>query len=422
MDVLSLLNVSNVDDIQRDSGLILQLIYGAALAERGVDFALIGPDVPSFRELDLRWATKIVAPLGVSKYQVRYHFDWPALERIVLERQPDVIFNNQIELGSGLRGILATNGLSQVRLVSYCHYIPVLAVNAAERSVVLDPSLNQAGLCAPILMQLCGSVLASDIVLVQSEFARRLLTDIGALFGLGDDFRRRVRCLPPPLDPTLVRAAHARAPIERRVFYNHRLYSHYGTSQVIDFVDQIQQRTDLEFEVSDVTPRRSSLRIRMDPSVSQNRETIAGLPYARLTQGGGHRPTYRTMIERARVSVAPFRPSCVWSMAALDCMGMGVPVVAPAYAAYPEFTPSSLCFREPAEGMEIVERLLVDDDFWLQASRECQLAAARFHPDNLAEALLAELSPAEELKSDVSGALSFGRDTAGAAEFQIEMG
>ena len=89
MRILSLLNVSNADGLQCDSGYVFQRLLGRALAELGVEFVLVGPEVPAFLTAgsSIPEVRLVTVPLGLTKYAVRYHFDWPALEALIAEEQ-----------------------------------------------------------------------------------------------------------------------------------------------------------------------------------------------------------------------------------------------------------------------------------------------------------------------------------------------
>jgi hypothetical protein len=387
MRILSLLNVSNVHDLSRDSGFIMQRIMGEELASRGVELCLVGPAVPAFSQMRIDWARVHAVPLGSSKYQVRYHFDWPTLERLVLELEPDVILNNQVELAPALRGILATHDLRNTALLSYCHYIP-FSSSDGDDPMVLDPSLNQQGMGPALALALAAAANASDRVIVQSQFARQLLIGLSRRL-LGFGFEDRLTVIAPPVDPLLLRPLRTAAPACRRAFYNHRLYDHYGTGEIVALARDLAAATDFELLVADAMPNRSNARARLDTSVARNRAALAALECVRFSYEGGVRASYRQMIESCRIGLAPFRPGCVWSMAALDCMGMGVPVLAPGYAAYPEFIPDYLCFSSRSEAQRLARRLLDDDAFWLRASRDCSRLAARHSSVRAVDDLLA---------------------------------
>lgn len=78
----------------------------------------------------------------------------------------------------------------------------------------------------------------------------------------------------------------------------------------------------------------------------------------------------------------------LWSMASMDCMGMGVPVVAPRYAAYPEFIPSALLYDNMQHAERILNRLLDDEEFWLKCSFECTQQSRNLVPETIAAQLI----------------------------------
>ena len=76
-------------------------------------------------------------------------------------------------------------------------------------------------------------------------------------------------------------------------------------------------------------------------------------------------------------------------MSALDCMGLGVPVVAPGdHGAYAEFIPSDLRFPTEDQGVAITRRLLQDDEYWRASSDGCRADARAFTPERTARRFL----------------------------------
>lgn len=396
MKILSVLNVSNAGDLLCDSGFVFQQSLAKELVQQDIDFVLVGPDTPEFSAVPWAWNYKIKAPLGLSKYQVRYHFDWTSLTQIICDTQPDVILNNQIELAAAIRSILVTNRLVSIRLVSYCHYIPITEVDFSTCCLQLDPSLNDGSMGMPILLALCASALASDLVLVQSEFAKKLLLAIGHNFNIS--LRNRVQILHPPLDRSFLNSEFI-PPQSRAILYNHRLYKHYGTSEVIHFIKQLAERLDFSFIVSDITPHRSDSRACLDPSPEFHRNLLKTLPFVQLCRDGSNKPLYRNMILNCRLGLAALRRACPWSMSVVDCMGLGLPIVAPNYGAYPEFVPRQLLFIDFTTAEELINRLLVDDDFWTQAAKDCHAAVSAFHPKTVAEQFLGLIEAIESVPS-----------------------
>lgn len=129
MKILSYLNVSNVDDIECDSGYIFNYTIASELSSRGVRVDIIFPSELRGRINKISSDSQHFVEMGHTKYEVRYHFSWNELKRLIELLQPDVIFLNQAELTAHMKALLVEMGLDQaIKIVSYCHY-PALHLN-----------------------------------------------------------------------------------------------------------------------------------------------------------------------------------------------------------------------------------------------------------------------------------------------------
>jgi glycosyltransferase involved in cell wall biosynthesis len=196
-----------------------------------------------------------------------------------------------------------------------------------------------------------------------------------------------IAVIPPPSDNFIQNDLEQGNNKTRRVLYNHRLYQTYGTGDFLDFIESCQ---DLNFElaVSDPMPNRSSLRSGLNLTPSNFRMRIANIKNAVLYNGNVSREEYAKLILSSRVAFGAFRKACVWSMACIDCMSLGVPVIAPNYGAYPEFVPQELIFNDISAARILMQNLLNDDEFWNYSSKISQMKAAVFESSIIAPQFL----------------------------------
>jgi hypothetical protein len=381
MKVLALLNVSNVDDLSCDSGVIFQSILTREFYRSGIEYVLIGPDIAAFHALDFPLGRKAFLQMGTNRYDSRFTFDWEGLKQLIAHEMPDAIFNNQIELTSAIRALLVTLGANNTPLVAYCHY-PALWGIKDGGVPVLDESLNTAGLGLPIVFDILNAACLADVFIIQSEFGKNLVLAAAAFHRV--TLKQPPIVLPPPYDPRLYRETLGLPPCNRRLVYNHRLYASYGTEA---FVSLVEGLSNVECRIFDPMPNRSAKRHSLSPSPMEFRATLKKMPYTELVDGNISREKYGALLQEARVGMGALRRACVWSMAAVDCMGLGIPVVAPHYAAYPEFIPQQLLFTDLDQAKDLIGRLLEDDHFWLSSTHACHAMVKQLAPSHIAQRL-----------------------------------
>lgn len=378
MKIVSIINVSNLQDLNADSGVIFQLMLANGLSNLGVSLCIVGPPTKAFVQMPIPGCSKAFLQFGSNKYAVRFHFDWNAVLALIEAQQPDIIFVNQIELASHFRAVLTQINGKAVQLISYCHYIPILTPALRLDGMEVDPSQNDNSLGHAIVLKMAAGIVASDIVLVQSDYAASLLNDIMA--GLGIDRRNRVHVLSPPLDPAFLVSSVPPRPGNTRIVYNHRLYEHYGTAAAIDLLSSVACECDAHIIVTDLTAHRSTERARLDTSVDLYKRRLRDLPFVQIVGGSTTRAQYRGFVASCCAGLAPLRRGAVWSMACVDCMGLGVPVVAPRWASFPEFIPHQLLFDSTDSARVLFRKLLTDRAFWEETSEACIAAVQQLHP------------------------------------------
>ncbi|MDH3649051.1 MAG: glycosyltransferase [Saprospiraceae bacterium] len=370
MRIQSFLNVSNQDDIQSDSGFVFQKLIASELISRGHDFCFVSP-VP----LGVEGALHEFHEFGNNKFQVRFNFAWDRIQAIIEEYQPDVLLINQAELSANFRSILCTIG-SSAQLITYVHYLPVNKDQDGRFEV--DSSLNNADLGLPILLSLLGSVKVSDKVLVQSKFAKKTLKETLHLFRIPFE-SNKIFIVPPPFDPFLVSSLADNEIPRQCIMYNHRLYEHYGTDYFLKIIKSLKDKTEIQFLVADLLASRNGTRQKLDNHVDHYRSELKLQPNVSFARNK-NRNDYKKAIEQCRAGLAAYRKMAVWSMSVVDCLGMGVPVIAPNFASYPEFIPQSLLYNSFEEFQNILDSLFNSDTFWEEVSAEGKDKIKPFSP------------------------------------------
>jgi glycosyltransferase involved in cell wall biosynthesis len=382
MKILSIINISNPDDLECDSGVIFQKILASEFVKKkDLSYVILGPDSQAFKSIEFSGCRKQVAKLGNTRYESRFSFDWTTVKYIIEIEKPDVIFNNQVELTSAIRSLLVTLKNTTTRIVTYCHYPAIWSIDSSSKPI-LDGSLNHENLGVPIIFRILSALLTTDIFITQSHFAKYLLTQTALYHRL--QLHKEITVIPPPADPSLTKVKLKAAPKSKQILYNHRLYESYGTNEFLQFIQQ-SEALDFELIISDPMPSRSKERLSLNNTPDYFRKLFNNLPYAKTVNGNISRDKYAKIIGNSRLAFASMRKACVWSMAAIDCMDIGVPVLAPRYAAYPEFIPSELLFDTKEGAYSLLEKLLNDDNFWKHCSKRCQDITQNFSSSIIAD-------------------------------------
>jgi glycosyltransferase involved in cell wall biosynthesis len=379
MKILSFVNISNGDDLQCDSGFIFQKLIGPALVKAGCHFCLAGPE-----SVTIDGIHNIHLDFGSNKFKVRFNFEWDQIERIILDCKPDVVWINQPELSANFRAIITTNNLSST-LLTYVHYLPIYEVN--NGTITIDPSLNNANLAFPILLSLLSSIGISDYVFIQSKFAKQSLESALVKYNIKYN-PEKIFVVPPPYDPFLFEPKEEELVTDKNILYNHRLYAHYGTDHLIKLIGSISHKNGVHFTITDLFGSRNTTRKRLDESVDNFMKILSEFPQVNFVSGTCNRHYYKTIIKKSRISLAPFRKMAVWSMSAIDCLGCGVPVIAPNMGSYPEFIPPSLLYDSFDQCNSIMHDLLQSDSFCQQVRCQGKERIKELSPDKTASRIL----------------------------------
>ncbi|MGG2461767.1 glycosyltransferase [Streptomyces sp. RGM 3693] len=385
MRVLYLLNISNPDRLSADSGWIFADLLTPALADTGVEVTVVAPAPAGDGRCGFH-RTKVPG----TKYRARFAGDIDELVDLIHQTRPDAVVANQIEEAPAVRTALLEAGSDAV-LAGYCHYLPFSFTGGGQ--LLLDPSLNDAGLGRPVLLAFAAGLAACDRVMVHSATAASWTSAAAARMTV--DLGDKLRVVPAPRDERLVRdpaTARRQQDVGPIGVYNHRLYAHYGTEQFVNLARDLVASGTVRLRVMDLFGKRRAERTGLDNSPEKMREKLAALPHVQVVSDRGDRVRYKNLLAGARFGIAPFRPGCPWSMSVIDCQGMGLPVVSPRLGWLAEHIDPELCFITPAEAVALAERLATDDEFHALHAKRAHASTADFAPALVAARYLEALT------------------------------
>ncbi|UQA94839.1 glycosyltransferase [Streptomyces halobius] len=385
MRVLYLLNISNPDRLSADSGWIFADLLAPALADAGAEVTVAAPAAAGDTRCGFH-QTKVPG----TKYRARFSADIDELVALIRTEKPDAVVANQIEEAPAIRTALLEAGSDAV-LAGYCHYLPFSFTGGGQ--LLLDPSLNDAGLGRPVLLAFAAGLAACDRVMVHSSTAASWTSAAAARMTV--DLGDRLRVVPAPRDERLVRdpsSLRNRPEAGAIGIYNHRLYAHYGTEQFVNLARELSASGTVRLRVMDLFGNRRAARTGLDDSPERMRDQLAALPHVQVVSDRGDRVRYKNLLAEARFGIAPFRPGCPWSMSVIDCQGMGLPVIAPRLGWLAEHIDPELCFTTPAEVVALAKRLATDDEFHAVHAKRAHASTADFAPALVAARYLEALS------------------------------
>lgn len=380
MKILSVLNISNKENITCDSGYIFQAILAEEFNKNGHEYIVAGSNCKQFRKVKIPHTKKVYLPLGTNKYSARFDFDSRYFYKLLDKIKPDIIFNTQAELTPAIKSVLAWNKLN-IPVVTYCHY-PALWANKPNSSIPeLDQSLNSENLCTPILMNILSALQISDAFIIQSKFAKELLEKAATFHNIKYK-KNRFFVIAPPADEKFLEYIYTNDP-DRNFVYNHRLYKTYGTEKFITIFKKLNKKYGVNCSVLDPMQKRSKQRSAHNNTPAEYLQQMAQTQGFIVERNNRNRNEYKRILSKSLAGFAPLRPACVWSMAAMDCMGLGIPVIAPNMAAFPEFIPQKLLYKNQSELENIVKNIIEDSSFRQSMSRECFNIAKKYSAKNI---------------------------------------
>lgn len=353
MKILSFLNVSNISNLEADSGYVFARLVLHELIKCGHEVIFIGPQgMPN-----LASEIKVIEiDFPHSKYGVRFGFPWVDLRSRLSAAiaDTDIIVVNQSELTVPLAMMVFEMLGRRIPCVTYYHYLAVQDVK--DGALVFDPSLDDHSVANFIWRRQVESAEFSDCNIIGSEFGKGLfLRAAGNSNGLSSKFT----IIPPPV-PECSKPCSKVSGGVATILYNHRLYEHYGTRQIFSVLNDLSVCHEFTVLVTDPTHKRSVIREKLDGSVTDLKRWISQFPFVRF-QHLETQTAYANTIASVDIALAPLRIGALWSMAMADAMSVGVPVVAPDEGAYPEVVGDrELLFSSPGELHRILDRLLSD--------------------------------------------------------------
>lgn len=375
MKILSIANISNFDNINSDSGYIFNYLLANEFIKDNNEFAIILPDgldnVKNFKDCKIYYSN-----IGTTKYSSRFAFDWDSFAKIINEYNPDLIFLNQCELTSAIKALLISNKHNKTKILTYCHY-PALHVDENQNSI-LDYSLNNEGLCETIVYNILTAINIADFFVTQSKFAKNILINYAAHHNV--ELKKDIHIIPPPLDPIFYNENVKEFSVYKNIVYNHRLYQSYGTEFLTTLINSNQ---DKKFLILDPMPNRAKNRTYFNNTPSEFVQSLKTFQNVEVFNGGESRLKYKQYLSEGDIAIGCYRKACVWSMAAVDCLCVGIPVVAPNFAAYPEFIPDYLRFNSLEEANYIINKLFNDKNFYKKSIIESRKILEDLHPNRI---------------------------------------
>lgn len=377
MKILSILNVSNRDNIGSDSGVIFHSLLFSELQKHGYNITVAAPFDIKIKNIEYAYFEP-----GKNKYDVRFRFNWDDYRKLIEKINPDIIFCHQVEQCASIRALLVTLGLSdKIRLVTYYHYLPILDV--VDENIVWDPSLNHSGLAEIIFLKVLSAVKLSDIFFVTSEYSKKFLIQTAKKYNVQIDVQKIV-IMPPPADPFFeMKKAIKFRKNQKNILYSSRLYEQYGTDFLLEIIEHYKN-SNVRFIVTDFFANKSAERTRLDTKTEKYREFLRSQDHVIIRGDGDNRQVYKNeIVANASLVFGPYRKNANWSMSMIDAFMMGIPGIGPNCASFPEFMPSNLIYNNKETAISLIDKLLFDKNFWIKSSEQCHQSYQRFMPKEI---------------------------------------
>jgi glycosyltransferase involved in cell wall biosynthesis len=387
--------VSNPSNLEADSGYIFQKLLMEEIADRmSWDFYFICP-----RETPLhhKKITKLGLIEPLNKFQVRFTFEWSKLADALCDivNDIDIVLVNQPEHSANLYALINTISDKDIPIITYFHYLPVIPINSndetfsnqVQRGFRFDHTLNRRELGKVILQRYFEALLVSKCTITCSNFSQKVIEK--TLLGCSsNNLNHHSLVIPPPVAAAFVGDIHNETPPQgkRRIIYNHRLYGEYGTEKIISVLNHFYNHVSKEFVlvVTDPTNERSSERDRLDGDVARFKKILSELPFVEFDHRKNQKE-YFELIKSCDVGLGPIKPSAAWSMAVMDVMACGKPVLCPNYAAFPEMIGTSELLYSSFEEFETKLSYVLSKKSDKYMSKLCRKQAHKFSVENCAK-------------------------------------
>jgi glycosyltransferase involved in cell wall biosynthesis len=385
--LLVTLNASNISNFHADSG-----------------YVFLSSLLQTLLKLEPTWTATVLCPLGTppihtrvkliqclrahNKYQARFDFPWNEIADGIREEVGayDMLYINQPEIAANLLALVQSLRGTSIPSVAYIHYLA--AVKTDCDGICYDTSLNNWNLGPAVLLRQCEAVTMVDRILVASNFAKDLLTAVFRKI-LGYDIKKSIQIIPPPADQ--LRSDERCGPELSHsplILYNHRLYEHYGTGEILEWLEEFYKKAPRSFQLLATNPTegRDKARCQLDPSHELFQARIKKLPFG-VVQHCSSRSEYQELLSRIRVGLAPLREAPLWCMSAVDVMAAGRPVLAPDWGPYPDMLGrcAGLLYKDRPDFERKLARLLSDGLHWSRMAQHCGVASGRYAPEEIGE-------------------------------------
>ncbi|MFA5856783.1 MAG: glycosyltransferase [Candidatus Pacearchaeota archaeon] len=398
MKILDFLNVSNISNLEADSGFVFQRILTKEILKQRPSWEIyfISPENPLPEEPRLH---HIPLDYGHSKFEARFNFPWFELKEKLTPviSNIDLIYINQSEQTANFRALAGSlQPDKSIPIVSYVHYFPIdPGLNSFNGSMIkpssngrlhFDSTLNTQNLGSIVLMRQIEALSLSSYGITCSNFGINLIdSSIKKLF---PDFSAKYEAINPPICLNEAsQGQNVKKDDRNTIVYNHRLYDHYGPNEFFEYLDWYydNRRKDFRVIITDPTSGRSAERNTLDKSVGNNKSSILKRKYVDLIHSVEREEYYKT-IGRCKIGIAPFKPSALWSMSLVDCMASGTPVIVPNYACFPEMVEkkSGLVITNKNELADTMDRMFDDSSFYQQARDYCIERSKNYSVENTA--------------------------------------
>lgn len=126
--------------------------------------------------------------------------------------------------------------------------------------------------------------------------------------------------------------------------------------------------------------------------VDEYRKRIKRMRNIIIRKDGDRREIYKNdIVLQSDLGIGPYRVNANWSMSAVDCLGLGIPVVCPNIATFPEFVPKKLLYNKRNEAIMLINKLLSNRKFWEKCSEESRQKVLEFLPKVMVKKFIAYL-------------------------------
>jgi len=283
MIIFSYLNVSNPSNLEADSGFIFQKLLLQSILEINQNFYayLLCPKNTPF--IHKRVKNIQIFKNSCNKYSVRFNFPWFKYIELSFLKNVDIAIINQPELTSNFRSLFTVLGNRKVKIISYFHYIPIEKLPVKNR-IFWEQSMNHNNLAQIIFKRQLEALITADYCITCSRFAIKFLKENIKTIGEKVNFKK-LTYIPPPisLEEVLENKTEEKFPL-KTIVYNHRLYKHYGTTEIFDWLSELfTKRKDFQVLVTDPTFKRSRERNILNPDVERFKKYIGKLPFVKIT-------------------------------------------------------------------------------------------------------------------------------------------